>query len=106
MTRVSAVFAVSFYIWAWPAYGQLIISTFAGSDWVFLGSGGLATAAPLGHVSGIVYDSKGNLYISDSQNHLILKVDPNRILTVAAGNGIAGFSGDGGSALRASLLSP
>lgn len=51
-------------------------------------------------------DSTGNLYIADSRNHQIKKVDTNRVVTVVAGTGSGGFSGDGGLATQAQLLYP
>ena len=51
-------------------------------------------------------DAFGNLLISDSSDNRIRKVDTNGVITTVAGNGTAGFSGDGGHASDASLNSP
>ena len=51
-------------------------------------------------------DAAGNLYIADSGNQRIRKVDVNGTIKTLAGNGKAGFSGDGGLATAASLLNP
>jgi sugar lactone lactonase YvrE len=72
----------------------------------FVGDGGPATAAQLFVPSGVVLDSGGNLYIADTSNNRIRKVDTLGIITTIAGNGTCGFSGDGGLATSASLCSP
>jgi hypothetical protein len=83
-----------------------IITTVAGTgDQGFDGDGGAATSAILDSPAGIAIDSAGNLYISDSHNHRIRKVVNGTISTIA-GNGTAGFSGDGGSATNAQLNLP
>jgi uncharacterized protein (TIGR03437 family) len=88
------------------AFSQGIITTVAGTPFVFPNTPIAATAAPIGPVSAIVVDSANNLYIADPGNNLVFKVDTQGVLTVVAGNGIAGYSGDGGPALQASLSNP
>ena len=56
--------------------------------------------------AGLTFDKKGNLYIADRNNHRIRKVDTRGIITTVAGNGTAGFSGDGGKATQAQLNLP
>ncbi|MEO8595861.1 MAG: hypothetical protein ABI759_21250 [Candidatus Solibacter sp.] len=51
-------------------------------------------------------DAQGNIYFPDADNALVFKVDRLGILTVVAGNGIAGYSGDNGTATSASLNNP
>ena len=51
-------------------------------------------------------DAAGNLYIADSNNHRIRKVDANGIITTVAGTGTGGYSGDGGPAIQAQLYNP
>lgn len=51
-------------------------------------------------------DTAGNVYVSDEDNHLVAKISPDGILTVVAGNGIPGFSGDGGPATSAAISFP
>lgn len=86
---------------------QGIITTMAGNGTVgFGGDGGLATEASLNNPLGVAVDSSGNLFIADSNNYRVRKVDAQGIITTVAGSGKAGFSGDGGLALSASLLSP
>lgn len=54
-------------------------------------------------VDGLALDSQGNLYIPDLYQRRVYKLDTNGVLTTVAGNGEAGFSGDGGPATQASL---
>jgi len=83
------------------------IETVAGSGKQgFSGDGGKAVHAELNRPNGIDIDNDGSLYIADTYNNRIRKVDVNRIITTAAGNGSAGFSGDGDSASHASLRYP
>lgn len=72
----------------------------------FSGDGGPAIQAQLQLPSGLTFDSQGNLYIADRANHRIRKVNRKGIITTVAGNGTAGFSGDGGPATQASLKLP
>ncbi len=72
----------------------------------FGGDSGKAVTAELSGPSGIAVDSSGNLYIADSLNNRIRKVDTNGNISTVAGNGTAGYSGDGGLATSAELLQP
>ena len=71
----------------------------------YSGDGGPAINAQVSP-SGLAVDGAGNLFIADTGNHRIRKVSPNGIITTVAGNGISGFSGDGGPAAGAQLLRP
>jgi sugar lactone lactonase YvrE len=76
-----------------------------GSDGI--GDGGPATNAQLSDPSGVALDAAGNLYIADAGNCLVRKVDMSTgLISVLAGNRNSGYSGDGGSAVYASLSSP
>ena len=57
-------------------------------------------------VDGIATDPHGNIYISHRSQNRIRKLSPNGTITTIAGNGIAGFSGDGVPALESSLNFP
>jgi len=72
----------------------------------YAGDGGPATNAFLAFPTGLAIDAAGNLYIADSWNRSIRKVGINGALTTVAGNGVLGFSGDGGPALLASMGDP
>src|SRR5262249_4910657 len=73
-----------------------IISTGAGNGAPgFSGDGGPATSASLQYPAGIAVDSAGNLYIADSSNNRVRKVDTVGIITTVAGNGNVSYSGDG-----------
>ncbi len=81
-----------------------IITTVAGDGTA--GDGGPAAAAQLNSPSGVAVDADGNLYIADTGNHRIRKVDALGIITTAAGDGTAGDGGDDGPAAAAQLDSP
>ena len=68
--------------------------------------GGPAVGAALFYPSDVVVDFNGNLYIADQGNHRTRKVTPAGIISTVAGNGTAGFSGDGGPAINAQLNVP
>ena len=82
-----------------------IISTVAGGGTSGkLGDGGLATAAILSSPYDVTVDSVGNLYISDSYDGRIRKVDASTgVISTVAGNGNLGNTGDGGPATSAEI---
>jgi len=91
---------------------QVDLYSFAGvlsktNNSLYSGDGGHATDAKLAYPFGLAFDSNGNMYIADTYNNVIRMVrhDDNIISTVA-GNGIEGFSGDGGFATDAELDHP
>src|ERR1035441_540582 len=84
-----------------PLQGQGI-NTGAGTTWFFPTSSVPALTAPLGTMTGVAVDAQGNLYATDTDNNIVVRISPNGILTVVAGNGSGGFSGDGGPATSAS----
>ena len=84
-----------------------IISTIAGNGTGgFSGDGGAATAAVLYSPHGLCIDSIGNLFIADFSNNRIRKINTSGIISTVAGNGTAGYSGDGGVATAANLNGP
>ncbi len=72
----------------------------------YWGDGGQATVAQLNRPRGIARDSSGNLYVSDTDNNRVRKVDTNGVITTIAGTGVAGYSGNGGVATAAQLNAP
>lgn len=85
-----------------------IITTYAGyGEADYSGDNGPAVNAALNHPSGLAVDAAGNLYIADTNNHVIRRVDAqSKIITTVAGNGIRGYAGDGGRATFANLRYP
>ncbi|MCM3494635.1 S-layer homology domain-containing protein [Paenibacillus lactis] len=83
------------------------ISTVAGNGTAgSSGDGGAAWMAQLNYPYGVAVDSGGNLYIADTLNHRVRKVDASGNINTVAGNGTAGSSGDGGAAASAQLNKP
>ena len=84
------------------------INTIAGNYfWVYSGDGILATKASIFLPLDAVEDGAGNIYLSDSNNQRIRRVDGvTGLISTIAGNGSSGYSGDGGPATSAMLNSP
>ncbi|MGA2272114.1 MAG: hypothetical protein ABSH00_01070 [Bryobacteraceae bacterium] len=83
------------------------ITTIAGNGLQgYSGDGGPALSAQLNDPEGVAADAAGNLYITDTLNYAIRQVSPNGNITTIAGNGVAGYSGDGGPASQAQLSYP
>ncbi|MFJ5927388.1 RICIN domain-containing protein [Kitasatospora sp. NPDC092948] len=83
------------------------ISTVAGAGVAgFDGDNGPALSAELNHPYGIAVDRNGTVCAADSGNHRIRKVTTDGRITTIAGDGTAGFGGDGGPAASARLNSP
>ena len=88
-----------------------LVSTVAGSgesyppsDGGYAGDGGPATLALLSWPAEAAVDGAGNLYVADSGNWRVRRVDAaTGVITTVAGNGIQGYSGDGGPATAARL---
>jgi len=73
----------------------------------FAGDGGPASAAQLNYPAAVALDAQGNLFISDTINNRIRRVDAaTGVIYTIAGTGVEGFSGDGGSALAAQINKP
>src|ERR1022692_533431 len=84
-----------------------IITTVAGNGAAYYsGDGGPATNAQLVYPPGVAVDGSGNLYISDLSNVVRKVAAATGIITTVAGNGAAGYSGDGGPAFSAGLSGP
>ena len=87
------------------------ITTVAGNNSLgggYSGDGGPATGAALNDPMAVTVDSAGNLYIADTANNVIRKVNTGGTITTVAGNYSlgGGYSGDGGPATSAALYAP
>lgn len=88
-------------------YTNGYITTYAGvQEAGYLGDGGPALAARFYYPKGLAIDSAGDLFVADMANSVIREVSASGTVSTVAGNGIAGYSGDGGSALNAQLSFP
>jgi DNA-binding beta-propeller fold protein YncE len=92
-----------------------VVAVAGDGDAGYSGDGGLGAFAELNEPTGLALDSQGNLYIADSANNVIRRVDARTgIITTVAGDyaadkasdGLGGFSGDGGPATQARLNDP
>jgi sugar lactone lactonase YvrE len=73
----------------------------------FAGDGGPAVEALLNFPTAVAVDRSGHLYIADTMNHRVRRVDAtNGVITTVAGTGHPRFSGDGGAATTAALNEP
>ena len=83
------------------------IQTFAGNKGPgFAGDGGSVSDVQFHEVNGIVLGPDRALYVCDTKNHRIRRISAEGVVSTLAGNGSAGFSGDGGPATQAVLNEP
>ena len=83
------------------------IGTIAGTGMAgYIGDGGPAADALLWHPRGLVVDKEGNLFVSDSGNHRVRRIDRAGVITTVAGTGMSEYSGDGGPAILGQLFAP
>jgi len=84
-----------------------IISTVAGNGTQgYSGDGGQAISAELYYPTGVAFDASNNMYIVDAYNNRIRMINTSGVITTIAGNGTAGYSGDGAAAISAELNGP
>ena len=85
-----------------------LIATIAGTGTPgFSGDSAPGITATLALPHGLTLDASGDLYVADTANHRIRRIDATTgIITTVAGDGTQGFAGDGGPAIAASLDSP
>jgi len=84
-----------------------IITTIAGNGTSgYIGDGGNASSAKLNTPCGITFDSAGNLYIADTWNNVVRKIDTNGIIITIVGSGTQGYNGDNITATTAQLYKP
>jgi sugar lactone lactonase YvrE len=73
----------------------------------YAGDGGPATEAQLQFPSAVALDDSGNLYIADTMNHRVRRVEARTgVISTIAGNGQHRYAGDGGPAVSAALNEP
>jgi sugar lactone lactonase YvrE len=70
------------------------------------GDGGPATNAGLHLPEGVAVDGAGNIYILEGDSEIVRRVDNTGTIDTVAGNGIEGYSGDGGPAIEAEMFFP
>jgi sugar lactone lactonase YvrE len=85
-----------------------MITTVAGTGVAgFSGDEGQASAAQFDLPTALAFDSTGNLYVADTDNHRIRRIAvATSVITTVAGNGVEAFAGDNGPATAASIDSP
>ena len=103
--RIPIVFLALFSA---PGLQAQIITTIAGTPTVFgfSGAGGPATSAILRETFSVAVDNAGNVYTCDFDNEVIYKINTAGIISIYAGNGTLGYTGDGGPATSAELYHP
>ena len=90
-----------------PASSNNIIVTYAGNGSKgYSGDGGQATSAQIATPDDVLLDNAANVFIADTANNRVRKVTADGVITTVAGNGAAGYSGDGGPATAAKLNRP
>lgn len=83
------------------------ITTVVGGVAGFRGDGGPATAAHLSSPQTLVMDPSGNMFITDTNNQRVRRVDKvTQAITTIAGTGVAGYNGDAISSIQATLNQP
>jgi len=86
--------------------GSQTVTTVAGTGtYGYSGDNGAAASAQIDTAYGVAADAQGDVFVADTRNHRVRKISDGLITTVA-GNGQAGFSGDGAAAVAAQLNFP
>jgi DNA-binding beta-propeller fold protein YncE len=85
-----------------------MVSVIAGTGKAgYSGDGGPATSAQMNAPHEVRFDSKGNIYVAERDNHVVRHIDmKSKTISTAAGTGMRGYSGDGGPANQAQLAQP
>ena len=87
--------------------GQRVITTFAGSDFTYPASPFSPNAASFGELISAAVSPSGDVYFVSETRSIVLKFSPAaNTVSIVAGIGIGGYSGDGGPAARAELNNP
>ena len=92
----------------WKITPAALVSVIAGevNNCGYNSDGGPATSALLNAPYGVALDSSGNLFIGDTSNNRVRRVNTAGIISTVAGNGTCGYTGDGGSATAAEICTP
>ncbi len=83
-----------------------VAGLFSNGSGGFAGDGGPATAARFAYIDGIAIDAAGDIYAADGLNWRIRKISRDGTVNTVVGNGLPGFSGDGGTPAAAELSIP
>lgn len=83
-----------------------LINTISGGNVGYAGDGGPALLAQFNGVNGLATDAGGNIYITDTGNNRVRLITTTSTITTIIGNGLSGFSGDGGPGTSAKLNLP
>jgi trimeric autotransporter adhesin len=102
MIRSGVLFALALSAFAQPS--QYSIRTIAGV--VPIGDNGQASRALLHFPVSVAVDAAGNVWIADEPGNRVRRVNTDGTITTVLGNGIGGFSGDGGPAAAAQTNGP
>jgi len=105
LMRISFLLRLAILAGLWPAAAQ-VITTVAGTDWIFPRQPLPAVNAPIGRPFAVAADPLGTVFIADADTHHVYRVTPQGMLSIVAGNGITSSTGDNADALLASLTSP
>src|SRR6516225_2069076 len=89
-------------------FGTRAVSVVAGTGKAgYSGDGGPATSGQMNAPHEVRFDSKGNIFVAERDNHVVRYIDmKSKVISTAAGTGMRGFSGDGGPAKQAQLAQP
>ena len=92
----------------WKITPAALVSVIAGevNHCGYNSDGGPATSALLNAPYGVALDSSGNLFIGDTSNNRVRRVNTAGIISTVAGTGTCGYTGDAGSATAAEICTP
>jgi len=83
------------------------INTVAGNGvYSYSGDSGAANNAQLNFPQGVAVGADGSVYFADSDNNAVRKISPSGVISTIAGNGTAGYGGDGAAGPSAQLDTP